>query len=258
MNDEPLDTKTMLDRALAGDAGGDGPDMAAILTEGKRRKRRRAAAIAGSCAAVAAVTVGLGLTQTLARTTSPQAEAPVLAGQASTPALPPHDQSQGKLKAVQAQLYTALKAHLPASTRIALGSGPTDFRLTHPDGTVTSLGAVVGRQNLAGLPNPCTHSHYASHCQPVDLPDGSRGWATVINNGSGPGGSVSVTAVTQEGQAFGLEDTNGALGEHAPNGTLLTQQQLVTLVQQPDVLTALQKVPTDEPEPSATAGAHRG
>ncbi|MGD3112481.1 hypothetical protein [Streptomyces sp. YGL11-2] len=260
MNDEESDAKTMFNRALAGDDGGDGPDMGAILARGKRRKLRRTLTIAGSCAAMAAVTVGLGLTQSL--TTSAHNGTPELAGQASTPALPPHDLSKRNSEAVQAQLLAALTAHLPAGVKIAPGSGPTSFHLTHPDGTVTTLSAQVGRQSLAELSNPCTGSRYTSRCQPVSLPDGSRGWASMTNNGVGPGGVMSVTAVTLEGKVFGLDDGNTeALSAGARpttvNGTPLTEQQLIALVEQPDVLAALKKAPTDEPTPVPAGVPHR-
>ncbi|WP_143079247.1 hypothetical protein [Streptomyces monashensis] len=233
--------------------------MEAILVRGKRRKLQRTLAIAGSCAAVAAVVVGLSLTQSLAGSSSAQNDSPALAGEASTPGLPPHDLSKGNTEAVHAQLLAALKAHVPAGVTIAAGSGPTSFRLTHPDGTVTTLSAQVGRRTLAGLPNPCTGSRYTSRCQPVSLPDGSRGWASVTNNGAGPGGVVSVTAVTQEGQVFGLDDgnTEALSGGTAVNGTPLTQQQLIALVEQPDVLTALKKAPTDEATPAPAGVPHR-
>lgn len=262
MNDDQADLRTVFADILSGDDGGLGPDMDVILTGGRRRRLRRIVTVTGGCATVAAVTIGLGTVQPSGAGFSPSGRtAPVLAGQATTPALPPHDLSQRNEATVHARLLAALRKHLPAGTSLSDGSGPTSFELTHPNGTVTTLGAEEGLQTLAGLPNPCSTSRYASACVRTILPDGSRGWASVFDDGRGPGGQVEVVAVTVDGQVFGLADGNGVSvpgGHQLPDGsgTPLTEQQLIALIEQPDVLAALKSVPTDEPVRATPGVAH--
>jgi hypothetical protein len=247
MSDDLLDPKSVFTAALAGDDGGAGPDMDVILTGGRRRRRRRTLAVTGGFATLAAVAVGLGIASAAGTAGTKGTPAPaVLAGQASTPALPPHDLSPRNTTKVQAQVLAALRKHLPAGLSISDGSGPSSFLLTRPDGTGTSLGTLVGSQRLEGLPNPCVGDRYNSACVRVDLPDGSRGWAWVTDGGRGEGGAVSVSAVTLDGQVFGLLDDHT---EVLPRGAgpLLTEKQMIALVEQPDVLAALKNVPTDEP-----------
>lgn len=259
----------MMERALGGEAGAGQPDLDAIVREGRRiRRSRRLAFGTAAAAVVAAGCVGWAAwTPQFPRSTG--SLAPALAGAASSPAPPPADNSPGNLHAVHSVLLEALSRHLPAGTRISAGSDPTSFRLTHPDGSVTTIGALSGLQILGGMPDPCRNSRYTSDCLPVSLPDGSRGWASVVDKGMRPGWSVSVAAYTLDGQAFGLVDgdteslgTSGGFPAspsaiRMETGTPLTEQQLIALVAQPDVLAALKKVPTDEVTPVPAGSPYR-
>ncbi|WP_269853492.1 hypothetical protein [Streptomyces sp. RPT161] len=263
MNDEAR-VRKMMDDALAGEPGG-GPDLGVIVQEGARVRRRarwRAVGV-GAVAVVAAACVTFGATRALQQGASSAGPVdPGLAGVASSPSAPPADMSRKTTDAVHAQLMAALSKHLPAGMKISEGSGPTTFHLTRADGSVTTISALSGPQTLAGLPNPCQRSRYTSDCQALSLPDGSHGWASVVDKGMRPGWVVSVAAVTLNGQVFGLgdgdtENLTPGRGGRPEAGTPLTEQQLTAMLTQPDVLAALKQVPTDEVTPVPAGSPHR-
>ncbi|MBY8882205.1 hypothetical protein [Actinacidiphila acidipaludis] len=243
------EVKDAMTRALRGEAGG-APDLAAILVGGRRRRRAflGKAVLGAAVLAVAGLGVGYGVTH--GRTGAQQPDvAPAPAGQARTPSPPPHDNSHANLDRTHAAVRAALAGRLPAGMTLEDGDGPAVFRLVRSDGTVTSLGAEVGYQNLAGMPNPCTGSRYNTDCRPVSLADGSRGWAWETDAALAEGHAVSVAVYTQDGQAWGLEDSATEVDpatSKLEKGRPLTEDQLISLVSDPQVMAALKQVPTDQ------------
>jgi hypothetical protein len=152
---------------------------------------------------------------------------------------------QAMLDQLHARLLAVLSKALPPDIKILEGSGPTDFRLERPDGTISNMSALEGLQFLGDPPEPCPK--WGKDCQKVALPDGSRGWAY---NAFGGNSSV-VSLYTLNGQAFGLTDGDTDFVEndsHSPmeTGKPLTIQQMITIVSRPDVLAVLKQVPTDQ------------
>lgn len=243
------DVRNAMKHALRAEPDGE-PDLEVIVQGGRRQRRAvmAKAALGAAVLAVAGLGVGYGVTHAQTSTGS-QSVAPGLAGQARTPSLPPHDNSRADLDKAHAAVRAALAGRVPAGMTLEDGSGPTDFRLVRSDGTVTSLGAEVGLQNLAGLKNPCTGSLYNTNCRPVSLADGSRGWAWETDAGQQEGHAVSVVVYTQDGHVWGLSD--GATEVDPATMTLekgnpLTETQLISLVSDPQVMAALKQVPTDQ------------
>lgn len=247
------DVRNAMKQALNAEPDGE-PDMAVIIQGGRRQRRAvvRQVALGAAVLAIAGLGVGYSLTHTQA---GPQNEnvSTDLAGQARTPALPPHDNSRANLDKSHAALRAALVGRLPAGMKLEDTSGPTGFRLVRTDGTATLLGAEVGFQSLAGMKSPCTGSQFNTNCRPVSLTDGSRGWAWETDASQKEGHSVSVAVYTQDGHAWGL--TDGATQVDPATTTLqkgrpLTEAQLISLVSDPQVMAALKQVPTDQVRPS--------
>ncbi|SEM85074.1 hypothetical protein [Streptacidiphilus jiangxiensis] len=238
---------------------GDGslPDLRLIRREGGRRARRGLLRGAGVTAAVLAVAGGLAVG--LPRQSAPAAPSgsgrgTSLAGAESSPAKPPTDMRTAVMTPLTAELMSVLRRHLPPGLTLEPGLGPTTFTLRHPDGSTSTLGALVGLQHLGAPPSPCPT--YGAHCVPVTLPDSSQGWASVGLDGR----SASVALYTLDGQAFGLSDGDDGVNpgtRDRESGIPLTERQLIALVEQPDVYRVLQKVPTDEVTPEPAGSAYR-
>lgn len=251
------DVRKAMRCALTTDAESE-PDLEVIIQGGRRQRRAvmRKAALATAALAMAGLGMaGLGGKHGVTHTqTSPhhQSMTPDLAGQARTPSLPPHDNGRAALTATHAAVWAALVGRLPAGMTLKDGSGPTNFFLVRSDGTVTSLGAEAGLQNLDSMKSPCTRTRYNTNCRPVALTDGSHGWAWETDAGQEEGHSVSVVVDTQDGQAWGLSDGDVELGPPTPKapafekGKPLTEAQLISLISDPQVMAALKQVPTDQ------------
>lgn len=242
------DVRNAMRQALNAEPDGE-PDMEVIIRGGRRRRRGIVRQVALGTAVLAVAGLGVSYSLTHTKASSPnQSVSTGLAGQAHTPSLPPHDNSRANLGKTHAALRAALVAHLPAGMTLEDGAGPSDFTLRRSDGTVTELGAQVGLQNLAGAKNPCTTSQYNTNCRPVSLADGSRGWAWEAA-ASKDGHTVAVLVYTQDGQAWGLSD--GATVVNPKTLTLekghpLAEPQLISLVSDPEVMSALKQIPTDQ------------
>lgn len=243
------DVRNAMKQALSAEPDGE-PDMEVIIHGGRRQRRAAVRKAALGAAVLAVAGLGVGYAVTHDRTSAPnQSVTSGLAGQARTPSLPPHDNTHANLHKSHAALRTALAGRVPAGMTLEDGSSPTGFRLVRSDKTVTSLGAQVGLQNLAGMKNPCTGSQYNTNCRPVSLADGSRGWAWETDAELAEGHTVSVVVYTQDGHAWGLSD--GATEVDPATMTLekgkpLAEAQLIFLVSDPQVMAALKQVPTDQ------------
>lgn len=251
--------RNAMKQALSAEPHGE-PDIEAIIEGGRRQRRAlvRQVALGTAALAIAGLGASYGLTHARAgsRDTGVTAD---LAGQARTPSLPPHDNSRANLAETRAALRTALVGHVPAGMTLEDGSGPSEFRLVRSDGSVTSLGALVGLQNLAAMKNPCTASAYNTDCRPVALADGSRGW-TWETAASKDGHTVTVLVYTQDGHAWGLSDGATVVSPRTlslEKGRPLTEAQLVSLVSDPQVMAALKQIPTDQITTAQTGRPYR-
>lgn len=242
------DVRNAMKQALNAEPDGE-PDMEVIIRGGRRQRRAvvRQVALGTAVLALAGLGVGYSLTHSQAGSQD-QSVSTDLAGQARTPSLPPHDNSRPNLDKTHAALRTALIGRLPAGMTLEGGSGPSEFRLVRSDGTVTSLGALVGLQNLASMKNPCTASQYNTNCHSVSLADGSRGWAWEAA-ASKDGHTVTVLVYTQDGHAWGLADGATEVNPKTlslEKGQPLAEAQLISLVSDPHVMAALKQIPTDQ------------
>jgi hypothetical protein len=243
------EVRNAMRRALSAEPGAE-PDMEVIVRAGRKQRRAVVRQVALGAAVLAAAGLGAGYSLTHAQADSQDRSVTTdLAGQARRPSLPPHDNSRANLDRTHAALRTALAGRLPAGTTLEEGSGPSEFRLVRSDGTVTSLAALVGLQNLAGAKNPCTDSRYNTDCHPVSLADGSRGWVWEAAAALKDGHTVSVVLYTQDGHAWGLSDGATVVNPRTRSlekGQPLSEAQMISLVSDPQVMAALKQVPTDQ------------